>query len=237
MEGHFSTGRWGPPMSWLYIPTPFRLGFASSICERADVPFWNPWDSTRGDLNACFEDVALPLLSLALVIAVAPWVSRTASAARPSLQRHSPNRLDIVRHSLILFCGLLPLAFLIGPAFVQSLSLVPEQQLSLALSFLFFLVFLVLQHFASRRGTKQHPCLRLSLLVHFASQILKLQSAVRRWQQQGWSWESLLPTDVETAVFLLPELLLCVAFCLFTSDTVRRGAALMGPPTIELAAG
>lgn len=224
MEGQVLATQWPPLFGRQDISTRFsRLADPRGICEKSGVPFWMPWDGERDDLNACFEDVTLPLCTLILLLAVTPWITRSASVARPFLRAQPPNRLDVVRQSLILFCVLLPLAFLIGSVSVQSLSLSREQQLYLIISFLFFFVFFFLQQRSCRNGRKQHPCLCLALIVHLVSQVVKLQSALRQWHERhGGALEALLPSDVEIAILLVPEVALCVALCLFSSPTVRH---------------
>ncbi|KAL8425677.1 hypothetical protein Efla_003997 [Eimeria flavescens] len=233
MDEPVAASRWPEPLSWTYTPPLFLWLRAASgrVCEGADGSMWRPWDAEADDVNVCFEDVTLPLICLALLLAVTPWVSRAAFSSPASLQRQALNRLDAFRQSLTALCCLLPLAFLIGSAVVQSLSLLREQQLWLSLCLLFFLVFFFLQHFAARRGIKQHLSLRLSLGLHFLSQAVKLQSAVRRWHKAG-GWASVSPADLEAAVLLFPEFALFFSFCCLASKNERLlgdDASLIGP--------
>lgn len=205
------------PINLLSLVTP------NGICERSNARPWNPWDSDHGDLNACFEDVTLPFISFCLLLVATPIVLRAASAARSILYQAPSNRLDVVRESLALFCGLLAAAFLVASVSVQSLIIFREQQFFLVLSVAFFLTFFLLQKFACRRGIKQHICLRLCLAVHFVSQVLKLHSSFNRWQEQGkGTLNGLSPSDVETALLTLPEFALFVSFCFFGSRNVGR---------------
>lgn len=222
MEVLATATRWHQPVvGRAYTVMSTWLRSAGAICKSATAPFWNPWDAVNGEVNACFENVTYPLICVAFLVVFMPWVLRAAlNNSRSAVSVPSPSRLDVACQSLGLCCSLLPLTFLFASLGFGSFPLLYEEQFSLALSFCFFLGFFIIQGIAFRRGVKRHFCLRLSLLLHLSTQVLKLYSAIRQWLQRGATWQTLEPAGVEAAVLFIPELALVVAFCLCSPESV-----------------